>query len=73
MGRGCGTDALITLCQYLYDEFQCGRFYLAPSHRNTIAIHAYRKAGFLPTTQIPVWFVPDYEDTIVLVREWTKT
>lgn len=68
-GKGYGSDALSTLCIYLYTEFHCRRFYIAPSSRNTRAVHAYRKAGFLPTSSIPGWFVPDYSDTVLMLKE----
>lgn len=68
-GRGYGSDALQTLCAYLHQQYRCKRFYIAPSGRNTGALQVYYKAGFKQAGLIPSWFVPDYDDTIVLARE----
>jgi diamine N-acetyltransferase len=66
-GRGLGTDALITLCQFLRAVYQCTQLYIAPSARNRYALLSYRKAGFNQTARIPDWFVADYEDTVLLM------
>ncbi len=68
-GKGYSTDALIALCEYLKTNFACTRFIIAPSLRNTNAISAYEKAGFHRTEIIPEWFVPDYTDTVVMIKE----
>ena len=68
-GKGFGSDALNTICGFLFEEFGCTRFLIAPSRRNSRAIRAYSKAGFLETKVIPSWFVPDYSDSIVLIKE----
>ena len=68
-GKGYGSDALKTICGFLYEEFGCTRFLIGPSRRNTRAIKAYQKAGFLETGEIPSWFEPDYKDSIVLIKE----
>jgi len=67
-GKGLGTEAIQILCEYLVKTFDCQTIYIAPSKRNGNAIRAYKKAGFLETTVIPEGFVPDYSDTIVLVK-----
>ena len=68
-GKGYGTDALIALCGYLNKNFACTRFIIAPSLRNTQAVKAYEKAGFHTTETIPEWFVPDYPDAVVMIKE----
>lgn len=67
-GKGYGPDAINTLCLYLFRQFQCPTFIIAPSARNTRAVRAYRKAGFHPARPAPPGFIPDYDDTVVLVR-----
>lgn len=68
-GHGYGTLAIELLCDHLVDTGLCSRFLIAPSLRNTRAIRSYMKAGFLPTEEVPDWFVPDYADTVVMIRE----
>lgn len=70
--RGYGTDAIITLCNYLHHTFEIKQIYIAPSRRNTAAVKAYTKAGFVETSELPAWFVPDYDDTIVMIKNIIK-
>jgi len=65
-GKGYGTDALQTLCAFLNVEYSCKKFIIAPSKRNIRAIQAYKKAGFIESTE-PIR-TPDYFDTIVLIK-----
>lgn len=67
-GKGYGSDALITLCEYLHTTFHCTHFIIAPSSRNAQAIRAYQKAGFQSTDEIPEWFIGDYTDTVVMLK-----
>jgi diamine N-acetyltransferase len=67
-GKGYGTAAINLLCRYLYEQFNLSKIYIAPSRRNSRAIQAYRKAGFVETDIIPSWFVPDYSDTVLMIR-----
>ncbi len=67
-GKGLGTEAIKILCNYLGKMFGCQTIYIAPSRRNSIAIKAYKKAGFVETKNLPENFVPDYVDTVVLVN-----
>lgn len=67
-GRGFGTDALNTLCDFLFLNFPCEVFYIAPSARNVVAIKSYVKAGFEKTSEIPANFQPDYHDTILFKK-----
>ena len=67
-GKGYGTDALITLCHYLNEKYECKKFIIAPSRRNPRAIRAYKKAGFIETTEVPENFSPDYSDIVIMVK-----
>lgn len=69
IGKGIGTEAIKILCYYLNNNFDCEIIYIAPSRRNKIAIKAYKKAGFIETINIPINFVPDYVDTVVLEKK----
>ena len=71
--KGYGTDALLTLCSYLSNEMDCQKFYIAPSKRNIWAVKAYLKAGFQPSDERPPGFVPDYHDSVLMVKKiWKK-
>lgn len=70
--KGFGTDAIVTLCNYLHHRFGCERFIMAPSARNLQAIRAYEKAGFKITGETPAGFVPDYIDTIIMMKKIEK-
>lgn len=67
-GKGYGTEAIITLCEYLYQNFTCETVYIAPSKRNIRAIKAYKKAGFMESKNRPDNFIPDYADTVILSK-----
>jgi len=47
-GKGYGSDALTTICDFLNKRYGIKDFYISPSSRNKRAIEAYRKAGFRP-------------------------
>ncbi|MEL6674532.1 MAG: GNAT family N-acetyltransferase [Bacteroidota bacterium] len=68
-GKGIGPEAVAVLCTYLTREFGCKRFIMAPSARNPEAVRAYEKAGFSPITYEPPHFIPDYHDTVILLKE----
>jgi diamine N-acetyltransferase len=68
INKGYGTDAINTLCNYLAQEFDCRKFVLAPSKRNTAAIRAYEKAGFVETNMKVPESESDYSDMVVMVR-----
>jgi RimJ/RimL family protein N-acetyltransferase len=68
INRGYGSDAIVTLCNYLTDRFNCKKFIISPSKRNIAAIQAYKKAGFNETDKVHDGFKPDYYDTIILTR-----
>lgn len=67
-GKGLGPAALNLLCEYLEGAFGCTAFYIAPSRRNERALKAYRKADFAEASFIPDFFVPDYQDAVLMVR-----
>ncbi|MCB9316062.1 MAG: GNAT family N-acetyltransferase [Lewinellaceae bacterium] len=67
-GKGLGIQAIGLICDYLYQNFECKKIYIAPSQRNTRALKAYKKAGFLKTKRLPRNFIPDYRDSIVFVK-----
>jgi len=69
-GKGFGTTAIKMLCEYLHKSFDCQIIYIAPSRRNIGAVKAYQKAGFVETQNLPDGFVPDYHDTVVLVKQF---
>jgi RimJ/RimL family protein N-acetyltransferase len=66
--KGYGTDAINALCRYLNEQLDCNTLILAPSARNKAAIRAYEKCGFKPADRLPENLVPDYHDTLVLVK-----
>ena len=66
--RGYGTDAINTLCDYLTKEFNCREFRIVPSRRNTAAVKAYKKAGFMESNDMPEDFIPDYNDAVYMVK-----
>jgi RimJ/RimL family protein N-acetyltransferase len=67
--KGYGTDAINSLCHYLTDHLNCRVFILAPSARNKAAVRAYEKCGFQPTTELPENFIPDYHDTVIMMKK----
>lgn len=48
VGRGLGTDALLTLLRYLFADRGHHRVTIDPAVANTRAIRAYEKVGFKP-------------------------
>jgi aminoglycoside 6'-N-acetyltransferase len=46
VNRGLGTDAMRTLCRYLFDDLGHHRITIDPSLSNARAIASYRKVGF---------------------------
>jgi len=72
-GKGYGSDALITLCNHLFDNFDIKEFIIRPSSQNNRAIHAYEKAGFQQIKcslemQISKYSAPDSPDCIVMAK-----
>lgn len=46
-GKGMGSDAVLTLSDYLHLKYNIHTFIMCPSKTNTRAIRAYEKAGFI--------------------------
>ena len=75
-GKGYGSDALETLCEFLAKRFGVDQFMVQPSARNPRAIRAYEKAGFV-SLGIPLeasvrdWGPNDYYDSLYMVK-WMK-
>lgn len=72
-GKGYGTDALCTLCEYLTEQYHVSRFIIRPSRRNTAAIAAYKHAGFHEcpldvAEQEAVYGKGDYGDSVLLIK-----
>ena len=73
-GRGYGTDALNALTTYLFKEYGIANFIIRPSVRNTRAIRAYCKAGFMiillsREELIKQFGRGDYTDTVTLIKK----
>lgn len=72
-GKGYGTDALEALCRHLHERFGVVAFLLQPSGRNTRAIRAYEKAGFVKLDASDAraredWGPADYDDSVFMVK-----
>lgn len=71
--QGYGSDAINTLCNYLTRQLYCQKIILAPYARNKAAVRAYTKCGFAPANAPPNNFIPDYFDTVVMVKQMTPS
>jgi RimJ/RimL family protein N-acetyltransferase len=81
-GKGFGTDAVLTLGDYINQTLEIQKLIMAPAKKNTRAIAAYKKAGFkesdLPMSAylldeyIELYGGGDYgeEHTAVLVKQF---
>lgn len=76
-GLGYGSDALITLCNYLHRKYGIKDFYISPSSRNKRAIAAYSKSGFkkiqMSRSEAKKEFgmdIFDYSDNIVMKKNF---
>ena len=58
-GNGFGSDALITLTNYLYKNMNIDKMILRPSIKNKRAIRAYMKAGFEKSDLLPQRYMLD--------------
>ena len=52
-GKGFGTDAIISLADYLGETFGTREFIMRPSVKNSRAIASYKKAGFEESDMLP--------------------
>jgi len=66
--KGYGSDAILTLCNFLQNNLGCHTFVIAPSARNRDAIRVYERCGFEATDEVFKGFVPDYYDTVVMAK-----
>lgn len=76
-GKGYGSDALQTLCKYLFEKYGVVELVVRPSARNLRAINAYEKAGFqhvemTPKQQEVEFGHGDYNDDVVLIKRIAK-
>jgi RimJ/RimL family protein N-acetyltransferase len=75
-GNGNGSDALMTLCEFLANRFGVEKFLVQPSARNPRAIRAYEKVGFV-RLQVPLeqavqeWGPNDYVDSVYMVKTFS--
>jgi RimJ/RimL family protein N-acetyltransferase len=72
-GKGYGSDALLTLCEYMARQMGVQQFMVQPSARNPRGIRAYEKIGFirLPFTTEEarkLWGPSDYYDSVYMVK-----
>jgi RimJ/RimL family protein N-acetyltransferase len=67
-GKGYGTDAITTLCDYLTKTLGCQKFTISPSRRNINAIKAYKKTGFIETYMTIDPSMADYHDAVVMIK-----
>lgn len=76
-GKGYGSDALNTLCEFLAKRFGVEQFMVQPSARNRRARRAYEKAGFV-RADVPLeeavrdWGPNDYFDSVYMVKTIRK-
>lgn len=78
-GKGCGSDALTTLCGHLHRTYGVTTFMICPSARNKRAIAAYRKAGFEVIrlldsgAQLKEFGRTEYDDNILMTKKVRPT
>ena len=69
-GKGFGSDAVITLCEYLCHKYNIHSFYICSSKYNIRAISAFKKADFIclndneKTSFLLKFFSSKYLDTL---------
>ena len=71
--KGHGTDALKTLAKHLFQNMNIELCWIEPVARNTRAIRAYEKAGFIRTPATPEqiqaeWGGVDGDDAVLMIR-----
>jgi len=67
-GKGLGTDAMVTLLRYLFDDRQAERIWLTVFNWNQPAIASYKKVGFVVEGRLKEdgWFEGSPHDQLVL-------
>jgi RimJ/RimL family protein N-acetyltransferase len=58
-GKGFGTDAIITLGDYLHENIYIDELIMRPSVKNKRAIRSYIKAGFKESNMLPSEYLLD--------------
>lgn len=58
-GKGYGTDAIKTLCNYLHKNMGIKEMIMRPSVKNERAIKSYMKAGFEKSNRVPEDYLLD--------------
>jgi len=81
-GKGFGVDALISIGDYLSKKMGISQLIIAPSNKNTRAVKAYEKAGFIKTDKsMSEFLLPNYvslfsggdygaDETVILVKRF---
>lgn len=72
-GHGYGSEAILLLCQHLFEQLGVTQFMMQPSVRNPRAIRAYEKIGFVRQNLTAgeaqaIWGVSDYFDSVYMVK-----
>jgi RimJ/RimL family protein N-acetyltransferase len=72
-GKGYGSDALNSLCDFLAKRLGVDQFMVQPSGRNPRAIRAYEKVGFVKLdvpldVAVKEWGPNDYYDSVHMVK-----
>ena len=52
-GKGLGTDAIVSLCNFLNQTMKIREFIMRPSVKNERAIKSYKKSGFEESGEMP--------------------
>jgi len=52
-GKGLGTDAIVSLCDFLNKTLEIQEFIIRPSVKNTRAVKSYKKSGFEEAAELP--------------------
>jgi len=58
-GKGFGTDAIVSLCDYLSRTLGIREFIMRPSIENERAIKSYKKSGFEESDKLPSEYLLD--------------
>lgn len=73
-GKGYGSDALSTLCNYLHKKYGITTFIISFSSRNERAAAAYKRAGFkyiknlTKEEQEELFGVSEYDDNVLMIK-----
>lgn len=72
-GQGYGSEAILLLCQHVFEQLGVTQFMMQPSARNPRAIRAYEKIGFVRQNLTAeeaqaIWGKSDYFDFVYMVK-----